>query len=256
MSLLKKTLEELGLSDKEARVYLASLELGPSSVQKISQIAEINRVTTYVILESLVEKGLSSTTQKGKKTLFIAEDPEQLSSLLNKMQEEIKEKEKALEQIMPELNSLLQISGKKPVVRVYEGREGLNSLLQDYLKSTKVGSEWLGFVPVDQLYKVFPPQKEEIPGERMKKKIKCRVIYNTANNNIMKTDPKLLREARSVPAKKFPFTSGVDIYGENKLAIINYKDKPIGIMIESKELHDTFKIIFEIAWEAAGKYKG
>jgi len=255
MPILHKTLEELGLSDKEAKVYLACLELGPSSVQKIAQYADINRVTTYVILESLIKKGLASTIEKGKKTFFIPEDPEQLSILLNKKQEEIEDKKRSLKKIMPELKDLLKLAGKKPVVRVYEGKEGLIALRQDYIKSSKTGSEWTTFVPIDYLYEVFPPPKETLPSQRAKKKISVRVIYNTPKGNILESNPKILRKTRCVPADKFPFKSGVDIYGENKIAIINYKDKLMGVMIESKELHDTFKIIFELAWEAAGNYQ-
>ena len=70
--MLKNNLIELGLSEKEASVYLASLELGASSVQKISQQAKINRATTYVIIESLSKKGLMSTMEKAGKIFFFS----------------------------------------------------------------------------------------------------------------------------------------------------------------------------------------
>ena len=69
MDELKKELEHLGLSDKEARVYLAALEMGPSPVQDISHKAHVNRATTYVMIESLAARGLMSTFQKGKKRI-------------------------------------------------------------------------------------------------------------------------------------------------------------------------------------------
>jgi len=254
MSKLSKTLEDLGLSEKEAGVYLACLELGPSPVQKIAQGAEINRVTAYVILENLVKQGLASTTQKGKKTLFTAEEPEQLSALLNKMKEDLERKKEALNEAMPELKGLLKIAGKKPIVRVYEGKEGLKALQKEYIKSMKTGSEVSAFVPVDELYKVFPP-KEGVKPQRVKKRIKARVIYTSKKGAILESSPRELKEARYVPSDKFPFTSGFDIYGTDKVQLINFKDGLVGVMIESKELHDTFKIIFELAWEAAKKYQ-
>jgi hypothetical protein len=39
----EKELIELGFGDKEAKVYLALLELGPSSTTEISRLAKINR---------------------------------------------------------------------------------------------------------------------------------------------------------------------------------------------------------------------
>ncbi|OHE33815.1 MAG: hypothetical protein A3J94_16070 [Syntrophus sp. RIFOXYC2_FULL_54_9] len=65
MDELKKQLEHLGLSDKESKVYLAALELGPTPVQDISHKAHVNRATTYVMIESLSARGLMSTFQKG-----------------------------------------------------------------------------------------------------------------------------------------------------------------------------------------------
>ena len=254
MPFLNKTLEALGLSDKETKVYLACLELGASPVQKISSISGINRVTTYVILECLAKKGLVSQTQRDRKTLFAAEEPENLSILLEKMKEEIEEKNKLLEKVMPELKELVQLAGKKPIVKVYEGKSGLIALQQDYMRVIKKDEAMCSFVPIDYLYEIFPP-KEGLKPKRLKKRVSIRIIYNSKKGDIDKSDPAALKETRRVPIEKFPFKSGIDIYGKNRVAIINFKDKPMGVAIESKELHDTFKIIFELAWEAAEQYQ-
>jgi sugar-specific transcriptional regulator TrmB len=104
--LLISHVEELGLSNKEARVYLASLGLGPASVQKIADEAGIKRVTTYVILESLVGLGLVSQTVKGKKTYFVAEDPVNLERLIERRRQELKEQKQNFDHILPELQNL------------------------------------------------------------------------------------------------------------------------------------------------------
>ena len=65
--MLKEQLEKIGLAEKEAKVFLASLELGSSAAQKIAKKAEINRATTYVIIEKLMKKGLMSSVEKGKR---------------------------------------------------------------------------------------------------------------------------------------------------------------------------------------------
>src|SRR3989338_6412357 len=87
---LVKILEDLGLSEKEAKVYLASLELGESAPAEIAKHAGINRDTTYVIAEKLVKDGLMSQLEKDKKTYFMAENPEQLLRLLRKQEQDIK----------------------------------------------------------------------------------------------------------------------------------------------------------------------
>jgi len=55
--MLIQELQKLGLSDKESKVYLASLELGPAPIAAIAKQASVNRPTTYVIIESLIKKG-------------------------------------------------------------------------------------------------------------------------------------------------------------------------------------------------------
>jgi sugar-specific transcriptional regulator TrmB len=70
-----ETLIKLGLSEKEAAVYLATLELGEDTALNIAEKSQVNRTTTYVILEKLMKLGLASTVERGKKTVFVAEDP-------------------------------------------------------------------------------------------------------------------------------------------------------------------------------------
>ncbi len=96
-------LKAAGLSDNEAKVYLAMLELGPAPVQEIAAKAGVNRPTAYVQIEALKKKHLASTQARGKKTFFIAETPENLESLLNKEGVELEARRAELLKAMPEL---------------------------------------------------------------------------------------------------------------------------------------------------------
>ena len=255
MAHLEKTLEDLGLAEKEARVYIASIELGPTSVQKIAQLAECNRVTTYVILENLIQKGLIAKIERGKKSCYTAENPTRLTLLLDRMHEDLAAKKDLLEKILPELATLKSIAGNKPIVRVFEEKSGLIRLRDEYLQTTKTGGEILSFIPLDYLYVIFPPGNKKTLSKRVAKKIGARIIYTTKKDQHLNTEPALIRETRYVPHATFPFTSGVDIYSDNKIALINYRDRLMGVVIESKELHDSFKLIFNLAWEGAEKYQ-
>ena len=94
--MIENDLQKIGLTEKEAKVYLAALELGQSTVQQISQKAKVNRATTYVILESLMDKSVIKTLEQGKKRFFVAEGPYALKNVIRKQQEgrhtEIEEK--------------------------------------------------------------------------------------------------------------------------------------------------------------------
>ncbi len=88
-----KQITEFGLDEKEARVFLASLELGGENVLTIAKKAGINRVATYEALESLIKKGLVSTFHKGKRVNYTATDPERLLHLLEQEKNRLAQKE-------------------------------------------------------------------------------------------------------------------------------------------------------------------
>src|SRR5476649_337526 len=100
---LAAKVQALGLSDKEAKVYVAALFLGPAPVQKIAEQAEVNRATAYVILSQLADLGLVSQSTEGKKTVFVAEGPEALTHLFDRQIEQVEERRKDLETLLPEL---------------------------------------------------------------------------------------------------------------------------------------------------------
>ena len=89
------SLKKIGLSENEAKVYLATLELGSSTAQQIAQKAELKRPTTYVQLETLMKRGLVTSFEKGPstspgqgKTMLRAEDPEHLKPIFEKENKE------------------------------------------------------------------------------------------------------------------------------------------------------------------------
>ena len=119
----KTILAELGLTQKEAAVYLATMELGQASVMRIAEKASVKRPTTYVILRNLQEKGFVEALPKGNTTLYQAIDPELL----------IRDSEQRIERaraILPELRSLLNSAPGKPKVRFYEGKKAIIGLYE------------------------------------------------------------------------------------------------------------------------------
>jgi len=121
-------LRKLGLTEKEVKVYLAGLELGPSSVQEIAKAAKISRPTTYEIIKKLKEKNLfTETKQKGKRVLA-AQSPERILGLLRTQKREIEEKEREFIRIIAALEA--KYSKEKEGIKVYKGKEGLKSLAE------------------------------------------------------------------------------------------------------------------------------
>ena len=250
--------EELGLSNKEARVYLACLGLGPSSVQRIAERSGIKRVTTYVILESLVGLGLVSQSSKGKKTYIVAEDPVNLERLLEKREHELKDQKHNFQRILPQLQGLKTLPKDSPTVKFYDSADGIRTILNGFIETAKrPGTNTVyGFSNLDLVLTHFPEFREGManPGRR-RAGLHSQFLYTSAQGPIMKeTDQIQNRESRWLPADKFPVVGDFTVLGDHILMLSLGASHPMGITIVSFELAEGLRSLFAAAWEAAEAY--
>jgi sugar-specific transcriptional regulator TrmB len=247
-------LTNLGLKDKEAAVYLSCLELGPSPVQPIARKAKVVRATTYVILDSLMNMGLVTKYKEGKKTLFSAETPRQLMRLLEKQEEQIREKEQSLESILPELQMITKAAGDKPLVRYFEGKEGLRAIRQEMIMYCRPEDMLYNFTPADHLLAVFPDDEDTHYAQRIAKHVSAKTLFTTKSEKIKKhwISQTGLTERRFVSPERFPVPGGMTIY-RDRIAIGSYTGKLFGAIIESQQVADMMRAMFELAWESAKK---
>jgi len=245
MSNLENEIKKLGLSDKEAKIYLALLELGQVSPSEVASYSGANRATTYVILEELKKKGLATSLEKDKKIHFIAEPPERLSNLFEIEEKRLKENFAGLKKILPDLEKLYESRGERPKVRFFEGKEGVAAIREDILK-TKT-NYFYEFLPLDEIHRFFPP-KPEIRHEKMIKKLSRilrKTIYTTKKGRIFPEKSGKKDFNKFLPNEKF--ATEIVIY-DKKAALVAYKARPIGIIIEDETISNTIKTIFEIIW--------
>ena len=248
----KNQLTNLGFSAKEASVYLALLELGPSTTSEISRVAKINRTTGYDILESLVRDGLVNPIGESKIQKFVAENPDKV---IVHLENQIKLGEQRLKQaynLLPELFSIYNVE-EKPKVKYYEGVEKVKEAFEDTLTAEV---EIVGYaVGTDAFTAVSEEYLRDYFKRRVAKNIKVRVIAPDDPDTLKVTarDKEELRESLIVPRDKFYFTTETNIYN-NKIIIVSWKEK-FAVVIESKEIADAQKKVFELAWLGAKQYK-
>jgi sugar-specific transcriptional regulator TrmB len=196
-------LTQFGLNEKQAIIYLAMLELGASSAIQLAKKTGILRTTVYDVLIELEKKGLLSQTKKGKKRLFFAADPENLEKILE-------EKKDRLQELMPALKSLMNTSGTKPVIRYYEGLEGIKEVYRDTLKYR---GELVAYVTENIITRLGKDFSDEYKAKRVKSQITLRVIGPDTEEikEYKKTDQKDLKESQLVPKEGFPFIIEMNI---------------------------------------------
>lgn len=243
-------LKGLGMSEKEAKIYVALLELGRSAVQSLARKANINRATTYIVLNKLMGMGLASKYDEGKKTYFVAESPERLSVLIEKEKVEIENKEKEMTRLIPQLRLLKQEMGEEgPVVRYFEGKEGLKIAVKEILNSTK-GKKIRMFYNADVLLRFFSKEERvEFKNIRSKRKINTEVIYASDLTNLPEKSDGDVRIKVSI--KEFPSECDIAIY-DDKVRIASFaKKNPVGIIIKDKSIQEAFLSLFKLAWKGA-----
>lgn len=239
---MEQELKEFGLTDNEVKVYLACLKLGTALVQDIAKKANTYRTYTYEVLKSLIEKGLVSYVIKNGKQYFEVAEPEKLLRIL-------KEKETKINKILPDLKNIYKTSIEKPKVELYEGKEGLKTILDDIIKTNK---EILVYGSTEKQIQILQFYFPNYIKRRVEAKIHTRVITEKSTKTIemLKTEKKDLRESKFIPKIAFPTVTY--IYG-NKVAIFSLEKEIIGLIIENESISNTQRQIFELLWRIAKK---
>jgi sugar-specific transcriptional regulator TrmB len=240
-----KDLQKAGLTDKEAKVYLAALELGNATIARLSQKSKVKRSTVYLAVGALKEKGLLSIVKKKNKTFFYAEDP-------RKIEKDLESKKEAITKAMPEILALANFLDRKPKVKYFEGRAAIKEVFKDMLNySDQEILAWFSDYPhnLDDefLFNYFIPN-------RIKNKSWIRAIAPDTKRNIQqkKEGKTQNRKMRLVSQEKFKMKVQISLYGKNKIGIISYKEE-FGMIMESQDIHDGLKSIFEVMWEGLEK---
>ncbi len=244
---IKLTLQNFGFSEKEADVYIATLELGKGSVTEVARKAGINRTTGYDILNSLVNKGVVSASGREPKQEYAAEPPEAISTYLKKEVGKLDENIKRSENIVHDL-TLLHAYKNRPKIRFYEGKEGLQHVYEDTLTSTETIR---AYASVEDVHTALPGYFPEYYKRRAKKGIAIRAIFpHTAEAlKLHAHDEEEKRETVFVSAGTYNFSPEINIY-DDKVMIASWREK-LGIIIESREIADAMKKTYDLAWIGA-----
>ncbi len=236
-------LDDIGLSKNEAKVYIALLEIGISTVTNIAKKSGVHRTNVYDVIERLIQKGLISYIIKDDKKYFEVTDPNNLLNVL-------KQKENKLKNVLPQLLLVKKLS-KKTEVKVYEGviaaRNTLLGLLEIgepiYMYGTIKGvKKLLGEHILDRFQK-----------ERIEKKIPQKIIYNhDATDRINELKKLPLIEIKALP-KEFDSPMSTNICGDVIYFRLYNRDPTLTIWIKSKDIADIYKKYFQIMWDIAKK---
>jgi sugar-specific transcriptional regulator TrmB len=235
--MFEQYLQEIGLSEKEARIYLALLQVDRNTVQELANRTKINRTTVYPVLESLQKKGLVSEIQEGKKVEFMAEPPERLETFAERQRVVFEEHASRLKDIIPQIKSMEREKGERPVVKYFEGREGSIAAHEEfYAMHEKKSREGYFIYNKDLLNQTFTAKEQDRYRDiRIDKLVKPVSVYTSKSGDLeFKTDGNRIR----IDDEKYPITSDIIII-EDRIIIGTLGDHVSSILIKSKDFATT-----------------
>ncbi len=246
-SQIKTCLQSFGFSEKETDVYISLLELGGGTVSQISRKAGINRTTGYDILNSLVIKGVVSASGKEPKQEYVAEPPYAITEYLKKEAGVFEDRIRKAQILVPELLAITA-SQNRPRIKFYEGTDGLKHVYEDTLTAKEAIR---AYANVDDVHKALPNYFPSYYKRRAGKEISIRAIFPKTKESVSLDEHNIeeKREVAFVPADTYGFSPEINIY-DNKVMIASWREK-LGIIIESAEIADAMKKIYELAWQKA-----
>lgn len=235
-------LNSIGLSKWESQTYLALLELGESKTGELSKKAEVPQSKIYIVLDSLIEKGLVSYIIKGQIKHFQTSDPKRILTLF-------KEKEEQLKNL---LQSISIKNKEKDSVEIFSGFKAIRVMLASLIENPKKDEDFYGFSTGETSLNKDILDFYEWWGERKRTAgLKDHLLISEKNKlNFKKAISKedILYVRKKTRYAKVSFPGDVAIFRHN-VVLFNYENNPTAILIQSKEISEQYKDFFLSLWK-------
>ena len=238
-------LKEIGLSEEEALVYLATLSLGVTSVLKIARDTAIKRTTVYGIIESLKEKGLIRIELKGLKQFYAAENPEKLETLLERRKD-------AFAKNLPEFMALYKLEGSESTIKYYTGIQAMQDIYRDTLREIKPHQDYLVIANEEKWQAMDPKFALSYTEDRAKLPIKTRMLFQ---DSAVAREQKLLERNYNCEIRIIPQGTPLNVDTlllPNKLITFEMTPPYMTVVIENKSIIELHREMFEIIWKSLG----
>jgi sugar-specific transcriptional regulator TrmB len=238
-------LSAAGLTQTEAKCYLALLEKPEWKPAELAKYVHESRTNCYKLLDKLVEYGLAERFDKTKKLHYRAANPTQLLVRSRELRAAREASEKELEAETQNLIQEFYKTNEQPGIQYYQGESEIRQIFEAIAQSneevvyinTKAGIDFYGFPTMHNLRMLAPL-----------KKVSRRALtpdVPAAPKDYKDKDPLVLLKRTWL--KQSDYTTPVE-WGafDNKLYLISYGKEALGLIIESQQIADSFKELFKL----------
>lgn len=257
--MLERSLQKLGLTEKEAQMYLQLLEIGMQPASVLGKKMKIPRSTAQFLCNSLLEKQFARKSFLHGITYYDAEKPEILKSIFegkrSKLIETWENERDQLEIITPLLNQITNSESYLPKVTFFEGIEEFAESQNEFLNGIPDGAEIYSYT--------FPASVEQpklrnsivdFMNARIKKNISMKTIavFSVDAVKLQITDKQYKRETLiTYRNQEDSMIAETLLYGPNVFDI-SYSEKGVfSSLIINKDIGKMRKNLFDMAWKQA-----
>jgi len=230
-------LEGIGLSKGEIKIYLALMEFGSTKIGRIIEKSGMASSAAYNSINKLIEKGLVSYIRKGKVKFYQAVSPEQVLEFIN-------EKKRRFMKILPELKQKQEFAREKQEAEIFEGANGISTMLNLLIENAKKGDEYLTFA-----IKLTGDSEEIRRRYFLKHDIKRKELGVVVRGLAPRELKEIFKKRKILKMKytNYPIPANISIF-KDKIALFSWGEKPIGYLMKSKQISDMFREFFERMW--------
>jgi sugar-specific transcriptional regulator TrmB len=247
---LESILDKAGLTPEQARVYLFLIENGMTNAKVISHRTKIGRTLTYKVLDQLISLELvEKRDDVGKVSIFVPLHPQKIKDNLENSISQSKIASANLSSVFNTLVSQYNTLLGRPNVKYFEGITGIQEVYSDILDTGK-DIMVISSAIEENRREILPLIREQIR-KQVERNIHVKAITQLVEHEIatpIEEDKMNLIERKLVNVQKLNIPSQIIIWGD-KVAITNFKEHIITIIMDSKYIKDTFVILFNSFWE-------
>ncbi|MBI4162646.1 MAG: hypothetical protein HY513_03105 [Candidatus Aenigmarchaeota archaeon] len=245
-----RQLLEIGLTNGEAKVYTALLELGSTTTGPLVKKSGVAYSNVYEILNRLISKGMASFVLKEGTKYFQAAGPENLVDYIEKKEKELNQQKQVLNELVPKL-ALLQKVKPEQEAEIFVGLKGMKAAYSKMI-ANYTGGEWLFFYLHDKDYGDLADRFYLSIKNILRKSKTVRGITNPAGRKA-----KFTKYSKSIKWTKyrfadFPIPGNLDIYKDYVL-VQAWSSQSVAFLIKSDVITDVLRQYFESVWTISKK---
>lgn len=238
-------LMKIGFSRKKAVLYLGLLSRGGGVASELAAAVNLKRPTVYKLLAEMEAEQLVSQSMQGNRRVFLPENPENLMR-------QVRRQEQRIAGVLPNLNELFFGGHSRPRMRFYEGVEGIR-YVNEQLLTTASGSYFYFGSMASSAETLGEDYLADYTRRRVARKIWSNGIYPRSrrlSRPELRSGDENFRRIRYLPQEALDEIGSLTLF-DNKIAVCSGREECYGLLIESADLYNILKLVWDALWRTA-----